>query len=157
MCLVKLKIQNDQLKALRKALKRAGVNEIGGQIFGEQLSPSSFLASTLTFQKQKGTFARFFVDLTQAAQDALSFFNKTQHRYSRFNYIGEWHSHPSFTVHPSATDIESMRNLVTVSTFKGSFAILMIVKLDGNAIKLGGWLFDPCGREFQIQLEYFDE
>src|SRR5690606_32772117 len=78
---MRLKIPNDQVVALREALARAGTSEIGGQIFGEQLAPSHFLASELTFQKRRGTFARFFVDLIQAARDALKFFDRTQHHY----------------------------------------------------------------------------
>lgn len=146
-------IPNDQVTALYEALLIAGTKEIGGQIFGEQLVPSNFLASDLTFQKRRGTFSRFIVDLIQSARDALQFFDKTQHRYERFNYIGEWHSHPSFNVYPSITDVKTMRELVRDPNFKGHFAILMITKLESETIKAGGWLFDPNGCEFQIKLE----
>jgi hypothetical protein len=150
---MRLKIPNDQVTALHKALSSAGAKEIGGQIFGEQLAPSDFLASELTFQKRHGTFSRFIVDLIQTARDALQFFDRTKHRYTRFNYIGEWHSHPSFNVYPSVTDVETMRELVRDSDFKGNFAVLIITKLESETIKAGGWLFDPNGREFQIKLE----
>lgn len=152
---MRLKIPNDQTIALHEALARAGTNEIGGQIFGEQLAPSNFLAAELTFQKRRGTFSRFIVDLIQAARDALRFFDRTQHRYTRFNYIGEWHSHPSFEVYPSVTDIEAMRDLVRDPDFKGHFAVLMIAKLEREGIKAGGWLFDPNGCEFQIELVFY--
>lgn len=151
---MRLEIPNDQISALHEALASAGTKEIGGQIFGEQLAPSHFLASELTFQKRRGTFSRFIVDLIQAARDALQFFDRTQHRYTRFNYIGEWHSHPSFDVCPSITDIETMRELVRDPDFKGHFAVLMITKLEREIIKAGGWVFDPNGREFQIELEF---
>lgn len=150
---MRLKIPNDQIMALHEALTRAGTDEIGGQIFGEQLAPSNFLAAELTFQKRRGTFSRFIVDLLQAARDALQFFDRTQHRYARFNYIGEWHSHPSFDVYPSVTDVETMRELVRDPDFKGRFAVLMITKLEHKTVQSGGWLFDPNGREFQIELE----
>lgn len=151
---MRLKIPSDQVAAVHDALARAGANEIGGQIFGEQLAPSQFLASELTFQKRRGTFTRFFVDLVQATCDALRFFHKTQHRYARFNYIGEWHSHPNFEVRPSVVDVESMRKLVRDPAFKGRFAVLMIFKVEKGTVQSGGWLFDPEGSEFQIQLEY---
>ena len=80
---MRLKLPSDQISALHEALARAGIDEIGGQIFGEQLAPSHFLASELTFQKRRGTFAQFIVDLVQAARDALRFFDKTRHRYAR--------------------------------------------------------------------------
>lgn len=150
---MRLRLPNDQAEALGEALRRAGTKEIGGQIFGEQLAPSDFRATKLTFQKQPGTFARFIVDLFQAARDALSFFDHTGHRYTRFNYIGEWHSHPSFAVQPSGTDYETMRQLVRDEEFRGSFSILMITRLDQDALDVGAWIFDPMGNEFPISLE----
>lgn len=148
-----MRLPPDQVGALRKALDSAGTNEIGGQIFGEQLAPSDFRATELTFQKQSGTFARFIVDLVQATLDALRFFNRTQNRYSRFNYIGEWHSHPSFEVRPSGTDISSMRSTVADSDFRGTFAVLTITRLDGDRLTCGAWLFDPQGHAQTVNLE----
>ena len=150
---MRLRLPNDQLDLLRDALRRAGTNEIGGQIFGEQLAPSDFLASELTFQKRPGTFARFVVDLMQAARDAVRFFDRTKHRYSRFNYIGEWHSHPSFEVRPSDVDVSSMRRLVSDPSFQGRFAVLMITRLDGDHLTSAAWLFDPNFAEFAITLD----
>lgn len=153
---MRLRLPSDQIAAIRTALIQAGTNEIGGQIFGEQLAPSNFLACELTFQKRRGTFARFFVDLMQAAKDALKFFERTHHRYARFNYIGEWHSHPSFEVRPSRADIETMRTLVRDRDFRGRFAVLLITKLETGDLLCGAWLFDPQGREFEIELEYYE-
>ncbi|WP_338834503.1 Mov34/MPN/PAD-1 family protein [Bradyrhizobium septentrionale] len=150
---MRLRLPNDQLDLLRDALRRAGTKEIGGQIFGEQLAPSDFLASELTFQKRPGTFARFVVDLVQAARDAVRFFNRTKHHYQRFNYIGEWHSHPSFEVRPSDVDLNAMRRLVNDPNFQGRFAVLMITRLDGDHVTSGAWLFDPAAAEFAITLE----
>jgi hypothetical protein len=150
---VRLRLPNSELERLRQALAAAGTKEIGGQIFGEQLAPSDFCACELTFQKRHGTFARFVVDLLQAARDAVRFFDRTEHRYTRFNYIGEWHSHPSFEVRPSGTDVAAMRDLVRDPEFRGHFAVLMIVRLDPDRLHVGGWVFDPRGAELAIQLE----
>nr|WP_249817177.1 Mov34/MPN/PAD-1 family protein [Bradyrhizobium sp. 160] len=143
----------DQTHRLVAALKQAGVKEIGGQLFGEQLAPSDFRVTELTVQSRPGTFARFIVDLLQAARDAVRFFDRTEHRYTRYNYIGEWHSHPSFAVQPSGTDVATMRDLVRDSQFVGYFAILMIVRLDAEALTAGAWLFDPQGAERAVSLE----
>ena len=102
---MRLRLAVDQTARLVAALEKAGKREIGGQLFGEQLAPSDFDVTELTIQARRGSFARFMVDLLQAARDAMHFFNRTEHRYTRYNYIGEWHSHPSFAVHPSGTDI----------------------------------------------------
>lgn len=152
---MRLRLPADQAASLHEALRRAGNKEIGGQIFGEQLAPSDFVATELTFQKRPGTVARFVVDLIQAARDAVRFFDRTGHHYRRYNYIGEWHSHPSFAVHPSDIDVASMQQLVTDPEFKGGFAILMIARLDGEELSCGTWLFDPIGRAFAITLEQF--
>lgn len=148
-----LRLPPDQVSNLITALQRAGSSEIGGQIFGEQLSDSDFRATTITIQKRRGTIARFFVDLVQAARDAISFYDRTQHHYTRFNYIGEWHSHPLFEVRPSTTDITTMRELVSDPDFRGNFAVLMIVRLDQGELTHGGWVFDAKGRDRFVAIE----
>jgi proteasome lid subunit RPN8/RPN11 len=150
---LQLRLSHDQVDKLRDALPRAGRREIGGQLFGEQLALSDFRITDLTIQRRPGSFARFVVDLLQAARDAMHFFDRTEHRYARFNYIGEWHSHPSFAVSPSATDIETMRQLVRDPDFRGSFAVLVIVRRDGEAMTARAWLFDPEGVEQPVLLE----
>ncbi len=150
---MRLRMSSEQLSSLRAALTRAGTNEIGGQLFGEQLAPSDFRVLQVTFQKRQGTFARFLVDLMQAARDAVHFFDRTKHRYARFNYIGEWHSHPSFEVEPSATDVGTMLSLVEDPDFHGTFAVLMIARLDGSRrVTCRAWVFDPAGDE-EVELE----
>lgn len=146
-----LRIPNEQLERLRTALRRAGRNEIGGQLFGEQIAPSAFRVKELTIQRRRGTFARFVVDLYQAARDAAGFFDRTGHQYTQYNYLGEWHSHPSFAVRPSDVDIRSMHDLVRTPDFKGNFAVLMITKLQGEQVELGGWVFDRSN-EHSIQI-----
>ncbi len=150
---MRIRLAHDQVQKLKPALERAGTKEIGGQLFGEQLAPSDFRITELTIQARRGSFARFIVDLLQAARDAIRFFDRTEHRYTRFNYIGEWHSHPSFEISPSATDAQTMIQLVTDTAFRGSFAILIIVRLDGEILSAGAWLFDPQGTAQAIDLE----
>ena len=150
---MRIKIAPDQAEKLRRALNEGGRREIGGQLFGEQLAPSEFLVTDLVVQARRGTYARFFVDLFQAARDAMRFFDSTCHNYTRHNYIGEWHSHPSFEVRPSVTDLTTMRELVRDPDFKGTFAVLMIVRLDTDRIVAAAWNFDPMGREGIAQLE----
>ena len=141
---------------LTRALQRAGSNETGGQLFGEMLESDWFAVREVTFQARPGTFARFVVDLVQAAKDAQRYFGRTNRQYRRFNYLGEWHSHPSFMVEPSRTDRETMRELVADKQFKGTFALLMIAKLSGTELQRRAWLFDPRGKEFEVELEVND-
>lgn len=150
---MKVALAADQAEKLVAALGRAGMKEIGGQLFGEQLAPSNFKVTELSVQSRPGSFARFVVDLMQAAKDAVRFFDRTEHRYTRYNYIGEWHSHPSFQIRPSGPDIAAMRSIVEDQTFAGSFAVLMIVRLDVGRLTAGAWVFDPQGTEEPITLE----
>jgi integrative and conjugative element protein (TIGR02256 family) len=57
------------------------------------------------------------------------FFQRTGCDYSRFNYLGEWHSHPSFSARPSATDIRTMTEIVETRSSAISFAVLLVVRL----------------------------
>jgi hypothetical protein len=52
-------------------------------------------------------------------------------RYRRFNYLGEWHSHPSFSVQPSFEDIESMTDIVENGNSTITFAVPLIVFAHG--------------------------
>ena len=153
---MKVILPGDQVRKLAGALARAGASETGGQLFGEQLAPSRFLVTDLTVQSRPGSFASFVVDVVEAARAALAFFRRTGHNYSRHNYIGEWHSHPSFPVTPSTKDTETMRELVAAEDFAGSFAVLMIVRLDEGELRTGAWLFDPTGHEQAVSLEVED-
>lgn len=150
---MKVILPNDQVRKLTASLRRAKTSESGGQLFGEQLAPSLFRVTELTVQSRVGTFASFIVDVVEAARAALAFFRRTGHDYLRHNYIGEWHSHPSFAVKPSPKDSNTMREIVTAEDFAGSFAVLMIVRLDGTKLRSGAWLFDPRGQEQPVNLE----
>ncbi|MDI1328146.1 MAG: Mov34/MPN/PAD-1 family protein [Brevundimonas sp.] len=116
-------------KRLRGNLREAGRLEIGGVLMGEQLEPGHFRIVDFTVDDQKGGMAHFTrgTDQHRAALDA--FFARTDADYGRFNYLGEWHSHPSFPVRPSPTDTTSMLDLVNGE--RGiDFAVLMIARLD---------------------------
>jgi hypothetical protein len=67
-------------------------------------------------------------------EDALgrltSFFIRTNRDYRRFNYIGEWHSHPIFELEPSFKDDASMMEILLDPAVGARFAVLVLVKLD---------------------------
>ena len=113
---------------LRGALRAAGSREIGGVLMGEQIAPGHFRVVDLSIDSQTGGRAHF-VRSSEAHTEALSaFFRDTGHQYDRFNYLGEWHSHPRFAVTPSTQDVASMLDLVEGE--RGiEFAVLLIVRL----------------------------
>jgi hypothetical protein len=114
---------------LRRELKSAGACEIGGIVVAEHTGHSEFLVHDMTFHKA-GTFARFIRRIEDALGSLKAFFQRTKHEYTRFNYIGEWHSHPSFAPEPSARDDETMVEIATDRNVGANFVVLLIVKLN---------------------------
>ena len=110
-------------------LRRAGSQEIGGLLLGEQLDDDGrFRIVDFTVDPDSGEHA-YFERRPEAHNAALqAFFERNGNDYGRFNYLGEWHSHPSFPVRPRRTDVTTMQALVEDGD-NIDFAVLMIVRL----------------------------
>jgi integrative and conjugative element protein (TIGR02256 family) len=125
---MRVEIGDDVHARLREALKGAGRREIGGVLMGEQIEPGHFRIVDLSIDKETGGRAHFVRSLEAHAAALDAFFERTGNEYDRFNYLGEWHSHPRFAVSPSTQDAASMIELV--HSERGiDFAILLIVRL----------------------------
>jgi hypothetical protein len=104
---------------------------------GEQLAPSRFKVTEMTFQRHGGLFARFVRNARLALVALQQFFTRTGHRYACFNYLGEWHSHPSFEPRPSETDHASMIDVACHQNTGANFVLLLIARL-GETSQLEG-------------------
>lgn len=126
---MRVEIAADIRARLRRALSAAGRREIGGVLMGEQVVPGHFRIVDLSIDSEAGGRAHF-VRSPEAHSEALGlFFQRTGNAYDRFNYLGEWHSHPRFPVTPSVQDTASMTELVNGE--RGiDFAVLLIVRLE---------------------------
>lgn len=114
---------------LQLELRRARRREIGGLLMGEHLHGDVFRVVDITVQQSGGSHS-CFVRRPQEHQAELDrFFDRTGANYTRFNYLGEWHSHPSFAPIPSGTDIATMQSIVSDASVGANFLVLMIVKL----------------------------
>jgi proteasome lid subunit RPN8/RPN11 len=134
-------------RGLIDALQRAGSQEIGGIVMGESLGDEVFRVKKLTVQYGGGTIANFVRKLSGVVGPLSRFFRETEHQYTRFNYIGEWHSHPSFSLRPSARDHATMREIVEDRAVGANFAILMIVRFrEGAGLEASITLYLPDGR-----------
>jgi len=143
---MKLLLPLEHQNRLMEALQEAGVREIGGVLMGEHVAANTFRVKSLTVQDQGGCFASFVRFLEQIVQPLAAFFKGTNHEYRRFNYLGEWHSHPSFALVPSRTDIASMREIVEDPKVGATFAVLLIVKrTPAGALEAALTVF-PAGR-----------
>jgi proteasome lid subunit RPN8/RPN11 len=114
---------------MKRELRAAGRREIGGVLLGEFVRSGIFRVAEITVQRTGGTSATF-VRIPQLHEAAIrAFFDKTGHRYERFNYLGEWHSHPSYPTRPSGSDVRAMEQILDNPTMAVNFAVLSIVKI----------------------------
>lgn len=142
--MMKVHLPHDLQERLVLALKRAGPREIGGILMGENLGDEEFRIVDLTIQAPIGTVA-FFMRQVSAAIGALqNFFKKTEHQYTKYNYLGEWHSHPQFPLIPSQQDTQTMKDIITDQKVGANFIILLIVKLVmADELAASGTVFLP--------------
>lgn len=125
---MQLLLPNDVVRKMRRHMFRAMRREIGGLMMGEEIGDQQFRIVDFSVDARSGTMARFVRDADQHDEALSSFFENTGAEYRRFNYLGEWHTHPSFDVHPSLQDIRSMQKLVDGSGGV-DFAVLFIARL----------------------------
>ena len=111
------------------ALREAGKREIGGMLFADQLKPNHFTIIDFSLDPLSGSHASFHRDPATHQTMLDQLFERTGRNFQRFNYLGEWHSHPSFSVHPSLHDIQTMTDIVENRNSTISFAVLLIVRL----------------------------
>lgn len=110
-------------------LRSAGRREIGGVLLGEFIKPATFRIAEITVQRSGGTFSHFVRDPKLHVKAIEAFFERTGRDFERFNYLGEWHSHPSFSTRPSPSDVRSMYRIVSAPAVGANFAALVIVRL----------------------------
>ena len=126
--MIRVGIPADTQDRMKQALRRAGSREIGGILMGQELAVGHFAIVEFSLDEISGESAHFVRDAEHHRQALKIFFDRTRHNYQTFNYLGEWHSHPSFPARPSVTDLRSMQDLVDGE--RGiEFAVLLIVKL----------------------------
>jgi len=114
------------------ALTRAGHQEIGGILMGEHVGPDIFRVKELSIQRKGGTFAAFTRIVAEILAPLRAFFDATKHDYKRFNYLGEWHSHPLFALTPSGRDHIAMYDIAKDQQLGAHFVVLLLVKLDNH-------------------------
>lgn len=150
--MLRITVPRDIQQTLSAALVRAGNRECGGVLLGEHVGPNHFAVRSLTVQKH-GAIA-FFVRRIMAAIKAIKeFCAANENNFTRFNYLGEWHSHPQFTAHPSANDHATMRNLVMDAQVGANFVVLLIFRLQGGGLEGSAHTYLPDGSMHPSLLE----
>jgi hypothetical protein len=119
-------------RRLIAALKEADNREIGGILMGEYVADDVYRVCDLTIQRLGGTLASFMRVVREILAPLRRFFHRTGYNFTQFNYLGEWHSHPSFAPYPSGIDAETMWEIVDSPQVGANFAILMVVQLNNT-------------------------
>jgi len=126
--MLKLILPSSISRQIEGALIKADRREVGGLLMAEHVSTNEFVVREVTIHQQ-GTFASFVRHIHGVWSKLTRFFDQTKHDYARFNYIGEWHSHPSFDPFPSSQDHRTMEEIVTDRSVGANFVVLLVVKL----------------------------
>lgn len=141
------------IRRLERELRHARHREIGGLLLGEHVRDETFRVVDITVQRSGGSAAHFVRDPAQHQAQLDEFFARTGADYTRFNYLGEWHSHPSFEPLPSGQDVATMQSLVERPDTGVNFLVLIIVRLGFmRNVQLSACLFRPVRQPEDVQL-----
>lgn len=140
-----VRLPREQRMALIAALKDAGSREIGGILMGEHVGVDEFRVASLTIQRRGGSIARFVRFVEHAVTALAKFFRDTHSDFTRFNYLGEWHSHPLFEPRPSPEDDASMMKILFDDKVGARFVVLMIAKLEAGEFVASARLYTKSG------------
>lgn len=154
--LMKITVPPDIQQRLLQALTKAGDRECGGVLMGEHVGHNHFAVCNITIQ-DTGSLAFFLRELRGAVSALRTFFISTKNDYVRFNYLGEWHSHPLFSPMPSSTDHDSMRQIITDRDVGANFVVLLIFRLsDHGTLEGSAHTYLPDGSVLPSELEIKD-
>lgn len=151
--MLKLLIPPNLTAQLEEALSKAGNFECGGIMLGEHVGPNAFQLREVTVQGT-GSISRFIRRVGAAARGLKAFLIKHNNEFERFNYLGEWHSHPLYAAEPSAVDHSSMRDIVMDPKVGANFVALLIIKLNQQRQLTGSaHVYLPSGEIYRGELE----
>ena len=152
---MRIRIEKRIIDGWVKDLKRAGPREIGGVLFGEQLDEGYFqVVEAPTQASGIGTYGRFYRAGVQARKQTLSMHRSYDGPPERFNYLGEWHSHPNAPVVPSTLDEMTMTRLVADQKGEVNFLVLLVVRLSRMAVlEIGARAYLASGHTLPCEIE----
>lgn len=152
---MKLRIPKTTIEHWASDLKAAGQREIGGVLFGEQIAVGDFRLVEATRQHFLGGTAMTFNRRGGTARkEILRLHEKTGGNPERFNYLGEWHSHPNAPSVPSLQDEITMYELLADQAGAVNFLVLIIVRLEAEArVCIGAQTYVGSGHKLNCEIE----
>jgi [CysO sulfur-carrier protein]-S-L-cysteine hydrolase len=152
---MRIKLTTPVAQRLSRELLKAGRREIGGLLMGEHVEPDVFKIVDISVQRSGGSHACFIRQPHEHRKDLDRFFRRTGADYKRFNYLGEWHSHPSFHATPSDTDLHTMQAIVEDPAVGVNFLVLLIARISGREqMQLSVTAFLPLEAPHEVKLEF---
>ena len=151
---MKLFIGIEVLNRWRSQLIRAGKKEIGGILFAEQLSVGEFRIIEATCQNSRflGSNTTFMRKGKIARKQVKVLHNKYGGDPKKFNYFGEWHSHPSFPPIPSERDRATMCELIEEQDGAANFLVLLIIKYKSSELQLFAEAYLASGQILECEI-----
>ena len=150
--MLRITVPLDIQAKLHAALKGAGTRECGGVLMGEHVGENHFAVRELEVQRP-GAIASFMRSVSGAARAIKAFCTAKGNDFRRFNYLGEWHTHPLFSVQPSSRDHATMRELATDEHVGANFVVLLIFRLHGVALDGSAHTYVPDGSVHRSELD----
>ncbi len=150
---MKLRIAQKTLDGWVKALRRARCREIGGVLFGEHVGEADFRIVEATTQARGGNDVAFQRKAGKARRDLKSLARRHGDDPERFNYLGEWHSHPNAPATPSSVDEITMYQLLADPETYVNFLVLLINRLnDQGALELSAVAYLASGHKIPCDI-----
>ena len=120
-------------------------------MFAEKTGNEEYKIEDVYFESSVGNFA--FVKLynnKKYKKFCNEYFKRHMDDYENHNYIGDWHSHPSFSCYPSMFDKEEVIKDLECSNAK--FLIQVILKDDNNKLIGNAFLYNMCETATKVKL-----
>lgn len=152
--MMKLRINGDLAAEWQKDLVKAGKREIGGVLFGEQIVEGEFRLIEATRQRfGGGTRDRFHRRGGPARKAIESLHEAHGGDGQRYNYFGEWHSHPNAPAMPSIRDQVTMYQLLADQAGAVNFLVLLIVRMNRmRLLEMGAEAYLASGHRLVCQI-----
>jgi len=118
---------------IKKHIDKYSPLETKGALFAEHLGDNIFKIDSVYLEPKPGTttYVKLVVNrVYQAFQN--SFHKKHQYHFSKFNYIGDWHSHPLFECIPSSFDVEEVQK--DLKNSNANFLVQLILKVNQDKL-----------------------
>lgn len=125
---LKVQINKRDVLLLKKHILKYGISETSGSFFGN-IKNNNFNITHIYYSNVKGSSVFVYTPYTKKmVRFAKKFYKETNYNYEYYNYIGDWHTHPSFRCYPSPNDIvESRKDIIKLEL---DFVISTIMKVE---------------------------